>query len=138
MASVEERRKEFGAAVRKAREAKGWSQTRLAESLVTYLIGLQLEPVGTEITQGAVTQWERGETTPRRERVHPLEQVLGLEPGALGDILDDVQVKRVRADRPAAHSGITVPDDFTVEERAQIQGYIDGMAANRGGRESQQ
>lgn len=137
-----ERRKAFGGRVKRARDALGWSQTRLAEGLSAYLLDAGLERTASSVTQGAVTQWERGVTLPRRERIHPLEVVLGLPPRTLSDILDGgviavgrgsgktaAAVGRLSSDR--AESGIDVPEDFTDEERARIQGYIDAMAANR-------
>jgi transcriptional regulator with XRE-family HTH domain len=55
---------DIGSRIRAARSARGLSQEQLAE-----LIGK---------TKGAVSQWEQGTTTPRRELIDPLARHLGV------------------------------------------------------------
>jgi transcriptional regulator with XRE-family HTH domain len=56
--------------IREARQARGWSQYKLA-ALVS-------------ATQSAVYLWERGERTPRPRYAASLERALGLPDGGLG------------------------------------------------------
>ncbi|HZD02105.1 MAG TPA: helix-turn-helix domain-containing protein [Actinomycetes bacterium] len=64
---------EFGRELAGTRKERRLSQRALAE-----LIGVR---------QTAVTQWERGATTPRNDHVFALERVLRLSPGALARYL---------------------------------------------------
>lgn len=74
-------KRKFGERLALARTAKNWSQDRLADELSAALEDGQ-------VTQGAVSQWEKGRTTPRRDKVSTIEEVLGLEHGELSQIFD--------------------------------------------------
>lgn len=56
--------KSFSAWLRNAREQKGWSGERLAEEVRT--------------TQGNISQYERGDRTPRRKRIVEIATALGM------------------------------------------------------------
>ena len=64
---------EFGRELAAARRERKISQRALAD-----LVGVR---------QTAVTQWERGATTPRNHHVFALERALRLQPGALARYL---------------------------------------------------
>src|SRR6266508_1731516 len=64
---------EFGRQLAAARKERGLSQRALAELV--------------DVRQTAVTQWERGATTPRNDHVFALERALRLPPGALARYL---------------------------------------------------
>jgi transcriptional regulator with XRE-family HTH domain len=64
---------EFGRQLAAARKQRRLSQRTLAE-----MVGVR---------QTAVTQWERGATTPRNDHVFALERALRLAPGALARYL---------------------------------------------------
>jgi transcriptional regulator with XRE-family HTH domain len=70
---TETQREVFRKALRRAREARGYSKRGLAHKL--------------GVTQSAVWQWEEGRTSPRPETAAALEQALGLQPGALAQPL---------------------------------------------------
>lgn len=49
--------------IKEAREKSGMSQQTLADAL--------------NITQGAISQWEKGDSTPRADKLVQLAQILG-------------------------------------------------------------
>ena len=63
----------FRHVLQQARSEAGVSQRELARLV--------------EVSPGAVSQWETGETAPREETTVALERVLKLDPGSLGSLL---------------------------------------------------
>lgn len=63
----------FRHVLQKARSEAGLSQRELARRV--------------EVSPGAVSQWETGETAPREDTTVALERVLELDAGALGSLL---------------------------------------------------
>ena len=73
--STPEQREAFGTALKEAAEAAGvGSSIRLAAYLTEH---------GHEVTQTTVATWMRGANEPERPTVLVIEELLGLEPGAL-------------------------------------------------------
>lgn len=74
-----------GEAIRRARDAKGWTQTRFVEELTTAMHA----PAGEERTvgQSAVSRWEAGVHAPEYWRWRAIEEVLDIRRGTLAQLL---------------------------------------------------
>lgn len=112
----------FGEAVRRARTERAWSQIRLAEKLSAEL--------GEPVSQGAVTQWERGIVAPRREKVAALERVLGTGKGELAQLLDGLpRDPDAGADVIELNSKVA---RLSPEARAAVMAIVDQMLGPEG------
>ena len=95
----------LGENIREGRKRRGLTQAEVAARL--------------EVTSAAVTQWERGMTTPRYEKLEQLARVLHMTvPELLGsvDVAPDGTTRPVAASRPVplvatAHMGQFDPDE---------------------------
>ena len=89
-------RADFGNAVRRAREARGWSLRELARRC--------------DVRPNSVSQWEGGRGA-REDKVAQLEDVFGMERGQLGWMLGfSLPPSSVRVEA-ALQSDPTIPDD---------------------------
>lgn len=91
-----EQRATFGEAVRRLREARGWSQHDLAERL--------------GLVDSAVANWEQGHGA-RSTTVVELETLFGLEPGHLGWILGHARPPAMHSPEDAIRADDRIPDD---------------------------
>lgn len=96
------------------------------------------------MTQQTVSDWERDRGRPHVTRAGALDAALQLPAGTMGRVL---QVGEWRPDlvldsgdgmlaieidrRPAARSGIDIPEDLTEEEAETIRVVIEGIKARR-------
>lgn len=74
-----------GQAIRQARLDRGWTQERLAEELQAELDRLEISET---VSQGAISNWERGIARPEPSKIGPVERILPtLQRGLLGSLL---------------------------------------------------
>jgi len=109
-------RKHFGRIISEARHNLKMSQAEVARKLNDTL------EEGWSTTQAVVSQWERGETMPFREKWAPLESVLGLVPGTLAAAVE------------MAHQGLGLLPPIFMAKLAQLDpkdrdGYLSLMEA---------
>ena len=104
----------LGAAIRRARENAGLSQTQLGEAL------------NPSVDQSWVSRWERGLGTPALEQLAQIEPATGVAQGTLfraggyiGVITDDVEAAAL------------ADEDLTDDERTLVLGVIRGIRAAR-------
>jgi transcriptional regulator with XRE-family HTH domain len=90
-----EQRATFGEAVRRLREARGWSQHDLAERL--------------GLVDSAVANWEQGGGA-RSSNVAALENLFGLEPGHLGWILGQSRPPAIHSPEDAIKADDRIPE----------------------------
>lgn len=91
-----EQRATFGEAVRRLREARGWSQHDLAERL--------------GLVDSAVANWEQGGGA-RKATVVALEKLFGLEDGHLGWILGQARLPAMPEPEDAIRADDRIPED---------------------------
>jgi transcriptional regulator with XRE-family HTH domain len=104
-----------GQAIRRAREAKGWSEETLATEVTARL------DEGT-VSQGAVSNWEHGKAAPRPEKLGVIEQALDLADGELELILFP---PRRNGQGDAALSGKV--GRLSEEDRRYVEGLVDRL-----------
>ena len=109
----------FGALVRQLRDARGWTQEKLAREA--------------DITVTSVSNVERGATKPNAETVEKIAAAFGLEPGdldprRLGDTV--AASARTIAQRQAIRRLLALPDS---DIEAIVQ-FLDQRSAKRKGR----
>lgn len=98
----------LGDEIRRRREEKGWTQKQLGEK------------VG--VTYGAVQQWERNKTAPKRARLAKVCKVLGIPTELAYGVTTTAGGLAARIER--------LPE----EDRAYLQRIIDALAGNEPGR----
>lgn len=108
-----QRRRRFGQALERALDAKGATQTRMAEAL--------------GINQTTVSSWVRGVKRPRyREDVERIEEWLGAESCAAGTLAAILYEPPIRSDdRPAALHGKI--DRLPERDRRAVERLVDEM-----------
>jgi transcriptional regulator with XRE-family HTH domain len=87
-----------GEAIRRARDAKGWTQNRFVDELAKAMHA----PAGEERTvgQSAVSRWEAGVHAPEYWRWRAIEEVLDMRLGTLAQLLLGLGRSRPRDQRP--------------------------------------
>ena len=98
----------LGDEIRRRREEKGWTQEQLAAK------------VG--VTYGAVQQWEKNKTAPKRSRLARVCKVLGIAPELAYGVTTTASGLAARIER------------LSEEDRAYLQRIIDALAGNEPGR----
>jgi len=102
--------------------------------------GLDQEAVASIVlvSQQTVSEWERDKSRPVARRAVRLAEALGIEEAVVLDAINEATTGRVlRRSAPhgaSALSGVSIPEDFTDEERAMVQGYVDALSERRRGR----
>jgi transcriptional regulator with XRE-family HTH domain len=84
---------QFGTRMREAREAKGWSLTRLAERMA------RIPGASKEYTRGYLSQIETGKRNPKAPLKHIISVALGM-PADAGDPeldMEDLEIEGIRA-----------------------------------------